>query len=90
YSGEQFKVVDNGPGRKGRAPERKIDSFHFEHVLVEGETRYRVAHKSGLIELLKVYTVPAPEPGLPDRRVAFPAQVLAPTGHGVSLRYDIV
>lgn len=90
YSGEQFKVVDNGPGRKGRVPERKIDSFHFEHVLVEGETRYRVAHKSGLIELLKVYTVPAPEPGLPDRRVAFPAQVLAPTGHGVSLRYDIV
>lgn len=90
HSGERFKVIDNGPGQSAVVPERKIDSFHFEHVLVGGETRYRVAHKSGLIELLKVYTLTDPEPGRPDKRVALPVRILSPFGHGITLEYQEV
>ena len=49
YTGEVFKV--NIEDENTVIPEKKIDSFHF-HVL--NNNRYRVEHKSGLVEILKV------------------------------------
>ncbi|POA82862.1 sugar-binding protein [Pseudomonas sp. FW305-E2] len=82
HSGESFKVDDNGPGEQAVVLERKIDSFHFENVSEGEQTRYRVAHKTGLIELL--------EPQAPNYTVSLPVRVLAETGHGITLGYTPV
>ncbi|MCO7565787.1 sugar-binding protein [Pseudomonas guariconensis] len=79
HSGERFLVYDNGPGQPPVIPERKIESFHFENVTTGQTQRFRVAHKSGLVELL--------EPQAPDYTLALPVRVLAPTGHGITLAY---
>ena len=73
HTGETFKV--NIEGTKTVIPEKKIDSFHF-HVL--GNDRYRVEHKSGLVEILEVG-----QGGL-----AMPVQMFSPQGHSVSLKYE--
>ncbi|MFF5865757.1 RHS repeat domain-containing protein [Pseudomonas sp. NPDC012596] len=85
HSGERFKVFDNGPGEQAVIPERKIDSFHFENISSGTTTLYRVAHKSGMIEVLGLHEVT--EAGKPPRNVALPIRVLAPTGHGITLKY---
>lgn len=82
HTGESFKVADNGPGQTAVIPERKIDSFHFENVSEGAHKRVRIAHKSGLIEVL--------EPQAPDYSVALPVRVLAASGHGISLSYRVV
>ncbi|HKS11422.1 MAG TPA: sugar-binding protein [Pseudomonas sp.] len=82
HTGENFKVADNGPGETAVIAERKIESFKFENVSEGQATRFRIAHKSGLIELL--------EPQAPDYTVALPVRVLAPTGHGIALGYTVV
>lgn len=79
HSGEHFRVYDNGPGQPSVVPERKIESFHFENVTAGQTRRFRVAHKSGLVEVL--------EPQAPNYTVALPVRVLAPTGHGINLVY---
>ncbi|MGB9089282.1 MAG: RHS repeat-associated core domain-containing protein [Pseudomonas farsensis] len=81
-TGESFKVADNGPGQTPVIAERKLESFHLHN---EGDpdkklVRYRVVHKSGLVEVLE------PHPGNPD--VALPVRMLAPSGHGLTLTYD--
>ena len=73
YTGEVFKV--NVQGSSSVIPEKKIDSFHF-HVL--GNKRYRVEHKSGLIEILEVG----------QGQLAMPVQMFSPQGHSVSLNYE--
>lgn len=82
HTGESFKVADNGPGEAAVIAERKIESFKFENVSQGQTTRFRIAHKSGLIELL--------EPQAPDYTVALPVRVLAPSGHGITLSYTVV
>lgn len=82
HTGESFKVADNGPGEKAVIPERKIDSFHFDNVSEGGNKCFRIAHKSGLIELL--------EPQAPTFAVALPVRVLAASGHGINLTYQVV
>lgn len=82
HTGESFKVSDNGPGETAVIAERKIESFKFENVSQGQTTRFRIAHKSGLIELL--------EPQAPDYTVALPVRVLAPSGHGITLAYTVV
>ncbi|MBX8498181.1 sugar-binding protein, partial [Pseudomonas cichorii] len=46
-TGETFRI--EGTASQPTVPERKIDSFHFS---VEATGRYRVVHKSGLVEIL--------------------------------------
>lgn len=72
YTGESFKA---NPGANGmEIPEKKIDSFHFHDL---GNQRYRVEHKSGLVEILARV----------QGDIALPVQMLSPEGHSVSLEY---
>ncbi|PMZ89969.1 MULTISPECIES: RHS repeat-associated core domain-containing protein [unclassified Pseudomonas] len=72
YTGESFKV---NPGANGaEIPEKKIDSFHFHDL---GNQRYRVEHKSGLVEILARV----------QGDIALPVQMRSPQGHSVSLDY---
>ena len=73
YTGEVFKV--NLQGSSSFIPEKKLDSFHF-HVL--SHTRYRVEHKSGLIEILEVG----------QGQLAMPVELLSAQGHSVTLNYE--
>ncbi|WP_434681201.1 RHS repeat-associated core domain-containing protein [Pseudomonas sp. R1-18] len=74
-TGETFKVTGSGP--QPVIKEKKLDSFHFYD---QGNDSYRVVHKSGLVEILHTG-------GSADNRVALPVQMLAPSGHSVSLTY---
>ena len=73
HTGETFKVYVQGG--ETVIPEKKIDSFHF-HVL--DNSRYRVEHKSGLVEILEVG----------QSQLAMPVQMLSPQGRSVSLKYE--
>ena len=73
YTGEVFKVNVQGSGIN--IPEKKLDSFHF-HAL--SNQRYRIEHKSGLVEILEVG----------QGRLAMPVQLLSPQGHSVTLHYE--
>ena len=81
-TGESFKVADNGPGQTPIIAERKLESFHLHNESDPGTklVRYRVVHKSGLVEVLE------PHPG--DLKVALPVRVLAPSGHSLTLTYE--
>ncbi|MCL6703294.1 RHS repeat-associated core domain-containing protein [Pseudomonas sp. T1.Ur] len=72
YTGETFKV--NTGGAETVIPEKKLDSFHFHEL---DSQRYRVEHKSGLVEILQVG-----QGGL-----AMPVEMLSPQGHSVTLQY---
>ncbi|SDA87144.1 RHS repeat-associated core domain-containing protein [Pseudomonas sp. NFACC15-1] len=72
YSGETFKV-DPGPDGM-EIPEKKLDTFHFHDL---GDQRYKVVHKSGLVEILQVG----------QGQVAMPVEMLSPQGHSVTLEY---
>jgi len=72
YTGESFRVDPIAGGVV--IPEQKIDSFHFQDL---GNRRYRIAHKSGLVEILAVG-----QGGL-----AMPVQMFSPEGHSVTLQY---
>lgn len=74
-TGETFKVT--GSGTTPRIQEKKLDSFHFFN---DGNDVYRVVHKAGLIETLRVG-------GSGDKEVALPVQIHAPSGHKVDLAY---
>lgn len=73
YTGETFRVIVQGT--EIIIPEKKIDSFHFH---VEDINRYRVEHKSGLVEILQVG----------QGQLAMPVQMFSPQGHSVSLKYE--
>ncbi|MEK1954917.1 RHS repeat-associated core domain-containing protein [Pseudomonas sp. YNh] len=80
HTGESFKVADNGPGNAPVIAEKKIDSFHFTNISAGTKKRIRIAHKSGLIEIL--------EPQEKDPETALPVRVMGASGHGVNLAYD--
>jgi RHS repeat-associated protein len=77
-TGETFKVTgsDSASGQL-LMKEKKLDTFHFYQ---ESPTRYRVMHKSGLVEVLEVQ-------GSTQNRVALPVEIHLPTGHKVTLGY---
>jgi len=77
-TGETFKVtgtssVDNQLLMK----EKKLDSFHLHDL---GGGRYKVVHKSGLVEILQVG-------GSSTNRIALPHEIQSPDGRKVSLSY---
>jgi RHS repeat-associated protein len=72
YTGETFKV---NPGEDGMdIPEKKLDSFHFHDL---GNQRYKVEHKSGLVEILQVG----------QGQFAMPVEMHSVQGHHVTLEY---
>lgn len=72
YTGETFKV---NPGPDGmKIPEKKLDTFHFHDL---GNQRYKVEHKSGLIEVLQVG----------QGQFAMPVEMHSAQGHHVTLEY---
>lgn len=79
HSGERFKVDNNGPGEAAVIAERKLESFHFSDISEGEQKRFRIAHKSGLTEIL--------EPRDANYDWAVPVRVLAPSGHGINLHY---
>lgn len=87
-TGETFAV--NGTRQvEGRTrlmmDEQKLDTFHAyeeDHPTVPGSKRYRIMHKSGLVEILEME-------GSGAYRAALPKEILAPSGHKVALAYDI-
>ncbi len=80
HTGETFKVSDNGPGTPPVIAERKLESFHFHNISKNGRTRFRIAHKSGLSEIL--------EPQSSDPDVAVTVRVTNASGHGVTVKYN--
>ncbi|MNZ20453.1 RHS Repeat protein [compost metagenome] len=82
HTGESFHVADNGPGETAVITERKLESFQFRNISEGEKKRFRIAHKSGLTEIL--------EPQAPNFEVALPVRVLAPSGHGIDLLYTPV
>ena len=79
HTGESFKVTggDASDGTGKVFKERKLRSFHFH----DHGTGYRVEHKAGMVELLELQ-------GPSDNRMALPARVEAPSGHGITLSYS--
>ncbi|QHF05823.1 sugar-binding protein [Pseudomonas asturiensis] len=57
--------------------EKKLDTFHFYK---QSETSFRIVHKSGLVEILQAYSSGT-------RRVAWPVQIFAPSGHSIKLKH---
>ncbi|KJZ33743.1 hypothetical protein VC35_27920, partial [Pseudomonas fluorescens] len=74
-TGETYKVT--GSGATPDIKEKKLDSFHFENL---GNDRYRVLHKSGLVEVLQVG-------GSSNDRVALPVEIYSASGHLITLVY---
>jgi len=77
HTGETFKVT--GSGAQPGIREKKLDTFHFHDDTVEGKDRYRVVHKSGLVEVLTKQAGTYP--------VYLPTEAYSPSGHRVSLGY---
>ncbi|SDW54750.1 RHS repeat-associated core domain-containing protein [Pseudomonas syringae] len=75
-TGETF-CVDGTNGTERTMSEKKLDTFHFYKL---SATRYRVAHKSGLVEILEVH-----QSG--TRQMAWPVQIIAPSGHSITLKH---
>ncbi|MCV4288011.1 sugar-binding protein [Pseudomonas capsici] len=73
-TGETFRI--EGSISQPTVPERKIDSFHFSF---EGSNRYRVVHKSGLVEILTLQG---------GDTLAWVTEVHSAEGHRLSLAYD--
>lgn len=76
-TGETFKVTDSGSNGELIMRDKKIDSFHFYR---EQDRRFRVVHKSGLIEILETRDI--------QNRIALPTEIYAPDGHRVTLQYQ--
>ena len=74
-TGETYKIT--GSGATPDIKEKKLDTFHFENL---GNGRYRVQHKSGLVEVLEVG-------GSSNDRVALPVEMYSSTGHSLKLVY---
>ncbi|WLG99817.1 sugar-binding protein [Pseudomonas beijingensis] len=72
YTGENFKVNSGPDGIE--IPEKKLDSFHFHDL---GNKRYRIEHKSGLVEILEVG----------QGQFAMPVEMRSPQGYSVTLEY---
>ncbi|WGV19274.1 RHS repeat-associated core domain-containing protein [Pseudomonas putida] len=72
FTGEQFTV----DGIEGIS-EKKLDTFHFHK---DGDGRFRVVHRSGVVEILETM-------GAGTQRAALPTRIYAPTGQWIELKY---
>jgi YD repeat-containing protein len=81
HTGERYKITgsDIGDGTGLGIDERTLESFHM-HEDTPG-TRWRVVHKSGLVEFLELR-------GSGDNAVALPVRVEGPLEHWITLAYN--
>ncbi|MFV3292587.1 RHS repeat domain-containing protein [Pseudomonas sp. NY11955] len=81
HTGERYKITgsDLGDGTGLGIDERTLESFHM-HEDTPG-ARWRVVHKSGLVEFLELQ-------GSGDNTVALPVRVEGPLGHWITLAYN--
>jgi hypothetical protein len=77
-TGESFKVTGGSAELEPEIEEKKLASFRF---FQDGDGRYRVVHKSGLVEYLEVQT------GTPQ--VALPKYIDSAQGHRLTLDYGV-
>ncbi|MGY2339991.1 RHS repeat-associated core domain-containing protein [Pseudomonas sp. SDO5532_S415] len=75
-TGETFKVTGTS-GNQLVMKEKKLDSFHFFRI---DDEHFRVDHKSGVVEFLKVH-------GSGVNRIALPEKIYAPEGHSITLEH---
>lgn len=80
YTGETYKQTGTTPDGTPVFKENRLGTFHFE---VLGGGAYRVAHKNGLIEILRTL-------GSGTEQVALPHQMYSATGHRLDLAYENV
>jgi len=82
FTGETFKVTGSSGNRLHMA-EQKLAHFHFyrEPPGPGGNARYRVVHRSGMVEILEMM-------GSQMGRIALPVEVYAATGHKLELKYQ--
>ena len=81
HSGERFKVTGRDPGNPARMlmKEQKIEGFQLYDISGDPRGDYKVVHKSGEVEILKLMGA--------TPQVAMPVKLYSPQGHGVSLAY---
>lgn len=81
FTGESFKVSGSQGGRL-HMPEQKLAHFHLypEPAGPGGARRYRVVHRSGLVEILETM-------GSQRGQIALPVEVYSPQGHKLALSY---
>ncbi len=79
HTGERYKVTgsDQGDGTGLGIDERKLLTFQLHQ---DSTNSWRVVHKSGLVEFLRLQ-------GTGENAVALPVRVEAATGHWISLSY---
>ncbi|MGY2339998.1 sugar-binding protein [Pseudomonas sp. SDO5532_S415] len=75
-TGETLKVTGTS-GNQLVMKEKKLDSFHFFRI---DDEHFRVDHKSGVVEFLKVH-------GSGVNRIALPEKIYAPEGHSITLEH---
>lgn len=76
-TGETFKVTETAPDGRLLMKEQKLDSFHAHDL---GNDRYRIVHKSGLVETLALQ-------GAVAQAVALPVEVHSADGRLATLTY---
>lgn len=77
-TGETYKVTGSGPAPE--IAEQKLKTFSF---FIENARRYRIVHKSGLIEVLE-------HQGAGDTLRALPVEIYSAEGHQLTLAYQSV
>lgn len=75
-NGKTFKVTGSGPTPE--IAEHKLEDFRFYD---EGGRRYRVVHKSGMVEVLE-------RRGISGYVLALPVEIFSPEGHRITLTYE--
>ncbi|MCK9751108.1 sugar-binding protein [Pseudomonas syringae pv. syringae] len=78
-TGETFRVDGTGSNGLLTMTEKKIDTFHFYK---QDDTSYRVVHKSGLMEILKLHSSG-------NKKMAWPVKIIAPSGHSIALEHTV-
>ncbi|MFV7437999.1 hypothetical protein ACLPJF_08330 [Pseudomonas vlassakiae] len=81
YTGEAFKVTGS-TGDRYSFQEQKLSHFHLyrEPPGEGGAPRYRVVHRSGMVEILQTM-------GSARGTIALPVEIYSPQGHKLNLSY---
>ncbi|EKG41893.1 YD repeat-containing protein-containing protein [Pseudomonas syringae pv. avellanae str. ISPaVe013] len=78
-TGETFRVDGTSSGGRLTMTEKKLDTFHFYKL---DDERYRVVHKSGLEEILKLHSSG-------NKKMAWAVKITAPSGHSIALKHTV-
>ncbi|QGG75655.1 RHS repeat-associated core domain-containing protein [Pseudomonas syringae] len=78
-TGETFRVDGTSSNGQLTMTEKKLDTFHFYKL---DDDSYRVAHKSGLVEILELHSSG-------NKRMAWPVKIIAPSGHSMALKHTV-